>query len=98
MHNVSINSQLVSPAHDRAALARALRDEPVSPVDLQRTNQFAAVAKKFVAATASKKALIEAWQELPDHLQRRAVTIAADHGIDRYFTALVGQVPDAMTG
>jgi hypothetical protein len=77
-------------------LARAMRDEPVSPVDLQRVGEFAAVAKKFVACSASKKALIEAWLELPQHLQQRAVAISQDQGIDRYFTALVG-VPE-LTG
>jgi hypothetical protein len=80
-----------------SALSRAIRDQSISADDLQRINQFGATVRKFVACTASKKALIEAWQELPDHLQRRAVAIAADHGIDRYFTALVGQVPEAMT-
>jgi hypothetical protein len=28
---------------------------------------------------------------LPHHLQRRAMAIAQEHGIDQYFTALVGQ-------
>jgi hypothetical protein len=75
------------------APALALRDEQVAPVDLQRVSEFAAVARKFVAATANKAALLAAWHELPSALQRRAVVIAQEHGIDRYFTALVG-VPE----
>jgi hypothetical protein len=35
---------------------------------------------------------------LPPTIQQRAMVIAVDHGIDRYFTALVGPVPEAMTG
>ena len=79
------------------ALARAMHDKPISAVDLDRMNQFAAVAKKFVACSASKKALIEAWLELPQHLQRRAMTIAKEQGIENWFGALVRQMPE-LTG
>jgi hypothetical protein len=75
-----------------SALSSAIRDQSISTDDLQRVNQFGATVRKFVACTASKKALIEAWQELPHHLQRRAVTIARDMGLEGYFTGLVGQV------
>jgi hypothetical protein len=51
-----------------------------------------------VACSASKKALIEAWQELPQHLQRRALVIAQDMGLEGYFTALVGQVAEPAEG
>ena len=79
------------------ALALALRDEPVSPIDLRRMNQFAAVAKKFVAATANKAALLAAWHELPAALQQRAMVIAKEQAIGGYFEALVRQIPEAVS-
>ncbi len=76
-----------------SALGSAIRDQSISADDLQRVNQFGATVRKFVACTASKKALIEAWQELPDHLQRRGMAIASDIGLEAYFVALVGSPP-----
>jgi hypothetical protein len=80
------------------ALARAVGNEPVTPVDLQRMNQFATVAKKFVAATANKEALLAAWRELPAPLQQRTMKIAKEQGIVDWFGGLVGQVPEQLTG
>jgi hypothetical protein len=77
-----------------SALSRSIRDQSNSADNLQRINQFGATVRKFVACSASKKALVEAWRELPDHLQRRAVAIAEDLGLAAYLTGLVGQVTE----
>jgi hypothetical protein len=75
------------------ALARAVGDKPITPVDLQRVSDFGAVAKKFVACTASKDALLAAWHELPVALQQRPSFVSESRSSTRRSKAVTGIVP-----
>jgi hypothetical protein len=52
-----------------------------------------------VPRSASGRAtVLEAWQELPPPLQQRAIVISQDLGVEEYFNAMVGQVPEQLAG
>jgi hypothetical protein len=66
---------------------------PMTSAEFKLLKWFCTTASNYVKGIGTGAAVQHAWQRLPETIQQRAMTIAAEHGFVEWFEALVGPLP-----
>jgi hypothetical protein len=68
--------------------------KPITSTDYKRLCWFCTSASNYTKGVGTSTAVRQAWRRLPETIQQRAMAIAAEHGLEEWFEALVGQVTE----
>jgi hypothetical protein len=70
--------------------------KPITSTDLKRLSWFCTTASNYVKGIGTGAAVQQAWMRLPETIQQHAMVIAQEHGLEEWFEALVGQMPEVF--